>query len=96
MSESIEIFTLLTPFWCSFLAKFGREITYLRLSVTEHCNYRCFYCRDDEHVPNCKREDILSYEDIERIVQIFAELGVTKVRLTGGHHSHHALPPYLF
>ena len=64
--------------------KFGREITYLRLSVTEHCNYRCFYCRDDEHVPNCKREDILSYEDIERIVQIFAELGVTKVRLTGG------------
>jgi hypothetical protein len=35
--------------------KFGREITYLRLSVTEHCNYRCFYCRDDEHVPNCKR-----------------------------------------
>jgi molybdenum cofactor biosynthesis enzyme MoaA len=44
--------------------KFGREITYLRLSVTEHCNYRCFYCRDDEHVPNCKREDILSYEDI--------------------------------
>jgi cyclic pyranopterin phosphate synthase len=35
-------------------------------------------------VPNCKREDILSYEDIERIVQIFAELGVTKVRLTGG------------
>lgn len=64
--------------------KFNREITYLRLSVTEHCNYRCFYCRDDEQTPNCKREDILSYEDIEKIVQIFAELGITKVRLTGG------------
>lgn len=64
--------------------KFGRQINYLRLSVTEHCNYRCFYCRDDEHTPNCKREDILSYEDIEKIVQLFAQLGITKVRLTGG------------
>ena len=64
--------------------KFGREITYLRLSVTEHCNFRCFYCRDDEHVPDCKREDILSYEDIQRIVRLFAEMGVSKVRLTGG------------
>jgi cyclic pyranopterin phosphate synthase len=53
--------------------KFGREISYLRLSVTEHCNYRGFYCRDDEHVQNCKREDILSYEDIERIVQISSD-----------------------
>ncbi len=64
--------------------KFGREINYLRLSVTEHCNYRCFYCRDDEHTPNCKCEDILNYEDIEKIVQLFAQLGITKVRLTGG------------
>ncbi len=64
--------------------KFNREINYLRLSVTEHCNYRCFYCRDSEHIPNCKREDILSYEDIERIIQIFATLGISKVRLTGG------------
>lgn len=64
--------------------KFGREISYLRLSVTEHCNFRCFYCRDDELLPNCKREDILSYEDIQRIVRLFAEMGVSKVRLTGG------------
>jgi cyclic pyranopterin phosphate synthase len=64
--------------------KFDREINYIRLSVTEHCNYRCFYCRDDEHQPNCKREDILSYEDIERIAKIFASLGVKKIRLTGG------------
>lgn len=64
--------------------KFGREINYLRISITEHCNYRCFYCRDDEHTPNCKREDILSYEDIQRIVRLFAELGISKVRLTGG------------
>ncbi|MBT3276375.1 GTP 3',8-cyclase MoaA [Candidatus Thioglobus sp.] len=64
--------------------KFGRQINYLRISITEHCNFRCFYCRDDAHVPDCKREDILSYEDIQRIVRIFAEMGVTKVRLTGG------------
>lgn len=64
--------------------RFGRKINYLRLSVTEHCNYRCVYCRDDEHIPDCKREDILSYEDIQRIVEIFAQLGVSKVRLTGG------------
>jgi cyclic pyranopterin phosphate synthase len=64
--------------------KFGRQINYLRISITEHCNYRCFYCRDDDHQANCKREDILSYEDIQRIVRLFAELGVSKVRLTGG------------
>ena len=64
--------------------KFGREINYLRISITEHCNYRCFYCRDDEHVPDCKREDILSYEDVQRIVRLFAEMGISKVRLTGG------------
>jgi cyclic pyranopterin phosphate synthase len=64
--------------------KFGREINYLRISITEHCNYRCFYCRDDKYTPKCKREDILSYEEIQRIVRIFAELGVTKIRLTGG------------
>ena len=64
--------------------KFGREISYLRISITEHCNYRCFYCRDAEHTPNCKREDILSYEDIQRIVRLFAELGISKVRVTGG------------
>ncbi|NYT52069.1 MAG: GTP 3',8-cyclase MoaA [Candidatus Vesicomyosocius endoextente] len=64
--------------------KFGRKINYLRLSVTEHCNYRCFYCRDNKYTPYCKREDILSYGDIERIIQLFAQLGITKVRLTGG------------
>lgn len=64
--------------------KFNREINYLRISITEHCNYRCFYCRDDEHTPDCKQQDILNYEDIEKIIKIFAELGVTKIRLTGG------------
>jgi cyclic pyranopterin phosphate synthase len=68
----------------NLIDKFNRKITYIRLSITEHCNYRCFYCRDDEHQVNCKREEILSYEEIERVVQIFAKLGVKKVRLTGG------------
>ena len=63
---------------------FGRKINYIRLSVTEHCNYRCFYCRDESHSISSIREDILSYEEIHRIVKIFASLGVSKVRITGG------------
>ena len=63
---------------------FQRQINYLRLSVTDHCNYHCHYCRDSEHLTQTTKNEILSYEEITRIVQIFAELGVTKVRLTGG------------
>jgi cyclic pyranopterin phosphate synthase len=63
---------------------FNRNITYLRVSVTDHCNYRCHYCRDEDHVTDTARSEILSYEEIARIVRLFAELGITKVRLTGG------------
>ncbi len=63
---------------------FARKITYLRVSVTDHCNYRCHYCRDEEHVTKTKRNEVLSYDEIARIVRIFGELGVKKVRLTGG------------
>lgn len=63
---------------------FNRNITYLRVSVTDHCNYRCHYCRDEDHVTDTSRNDILSYEELARIVRLFAELGITKVRLTGG------------
>ncbi len=63
---------------------FHRKITYLRVSVTDHCNYRCHYCRGEDHQTMTSRDKILSYEEITRIVCIFSELGVRKVRLTGG------------
>ena len=63
---------------------FNRKITYLRVSVTDHCNYRCHYCRDEDHQTHTKKSEVLTFEEIARIVRLFAELGVTKVRLTGG------------
>jgi len=63
---------------------FNRKITYLRVSVTDHCNYRCHYCRDENHQTHTKKSQVLTFEEIARIVRLFAELGVTKVRLTGG------------
>ncbi len=61
--------------------KFGRQITDLRLSVTDRCNYRCIYCRNGEST-SAPRE--LSLETYARIVRVFASLGIEKVRLTGG------------
>ncbi len=63
---------------------FGRTINYIRFSITDHCNYRCFYCRLEDHKTFTNKEELLSYEEIARIVRIFSELGVSKVRLTGG------------
>ncbi len=63
---------------------FGRSHNSLRVSVTDRCNIRCFYCmpeRDPAYVP---RAEILSYEEIERFVAIAVRLGVTKLRITGG------------
>jgi len=62
----------------------GRTITYLRVSVTDRCNLRCQYCMPAEGVPGQRHDDILRYEEIERIVRAAAGLGVWKVRLTGG------------
>ncbi len=64
--------------------KFTRKINYLRISVTDHCNYRCFYCRDELDKSRTIRKQVLTLEEIARIAKIFSELGVTKVRLTGG------------
>lgn len=63
---------------------FGREINYMRISVTDRCNLRCKYCMPEEGVENLGHDKILSFEDIERIVKASAELGITKYRLTGG------------
>ena len=63
--------------------QFDREITYLRVSVTDLCNLRCRYCMP-EGVCQKRHEDILSFEEITEIVTAAAELGVRKVRVTGG------------
>lgn len=64
--------------------RFGREHTYLRISVTDRCNLRCVYCMPPEGVNVKPKADILTFEEIYRITGIFARMGVTKVRLTGG------------
>ena len=63
---------------------FGRRIEYLRLSVTDRCNLRCFYCLPRGFADFEEPEAWLSFGEIERLVRIFAGLGVSKVRLTGG------------
>lgn len=63
---------------------FGRSIDYLRISVTDRCNLRCVYCMPREGVQWMPHEEMLSYEEIIRLCRLFAQLGVRKVRLTGG------------
>src|SRR3990172_7290665 len=63
---------------------FGRAIKNLRVSVTDRCNFRCTYCMPEEGLVWLKREELLSYEEIERLVRTFARLGLEEVRLTGG------------
>ena len=66
------------------LDPFKRKINYLRISVTDRCNLRCGYCMPEEGIPLIRHEEILSYEEILRIVRVFAKQGISKVRLTGG------------
>jgi GTP 3',8-cyclase len=68
----------------TFLDSFGRPINYLRVSITDRCNLRCIYCMPPEGVHRRDMSEILSYEEIETVVRAAAELGVSKVRLTGG------------
>ncbi|WP_159291340.1 GTP 3',8-cyclase MoaA [Tenacibaculum maritimum] len=63
---------------------FGRQITYARLAVTDRCNLRCQYCMPAHGIEIVPRKDLLSYKEMYRIIRILTELGVTKVRLTGG------------
>ncbi len=63
---------------------FGRSITYLRVSVTDRCNFRCVYCMPSEGIARQSHAGILRYEEIAAVVRVLAGLGVRKVRLTGG------------
>lgn len=62
---------------------FGRAVTYLRVSVTDRCNYRCSYCMAED-MTFLPRRELLSLEELERICAVFIEMGVRKLRITGG------------
>ena len=64
--------------------RFGHRISYLRVSITDRCNERCHYCMPRELQEWLPREDILTYEETLRIIRISAQLGVSKLRITGG------------
>jgi len=66
------------------LDPYKRKINYLRISVTDKCNLRCRYCMPEEGIPLISHGAILTYEEILRIVRVFAAEGISKVRLTGG------------
>jgi len=63
---------------------FGRAHDNLRISVTDRCNIRCFYCMPETGVQFMERSEILSFEEIERFVRVAVRLGITKLRVTGG------------
>ncbi len=63
---------------------FGRRIEYLRVSLTDRCNLRCVYCMPEEGVPYEDLDNVLSFDEIERVVGVLAGAGLRKVRLTGG------------
>jgi len=64
--------------------QFGRQITYLRVSVTDRCNFRCVYCMPPEGIERQPHESIMRYEEIAEVVRVAAAEGVREVRLTGG------------
>ncbi|HWP81904.1 MAG TPA: radical SAM protein, partial [Bacteroidota bacterium] len=64
--------------------RFGRIARNLRISVTDRCNFRCRYCMPEEGMIWLKKSELLTFEELARLVTLFAELGITKLRLTGG------------
>src|SRR5436190_23064488 len=64
--------------------RFGHRISYLRVSITDRCNERCTYCMPRELQEWLPREDVLTYEETLRLIRVATELGVSKVRITGG------------
>jgi len=68
----------------TLLDSFNRKIEYVRLSVTDRCDLRCFYCLPKGFKDFEEPDDWLTFEEIERVIKVFAELGVSRIRLTGG------------
>jgi cyclic pyranopterin phosphate synthase len=63
---------------------YGRDINYLRISVTDRCNLRCIYCMPEQGVKSLSHDDILRFEDTTKIIKAAASLGINKIRFTGG------------
>lgn len=63
---------------------FGREVTYLRLSITDRCNLKCRYCMPERGIHKLSHDNILTLEEIDLIIAAFVELGINKIRITGG------------
>src|SRR5579862_2931886 len=68
----------------SHLDQLQRPMRDLRISVTDRCNFRCTYCMPFDEYTWIERQQVLSFEEIERIVRLFLSFGIRKVRLTGG------------
>ena len=66
------------------LDRYKRNISYLRISVTDRCNLRCTYCMPEDGIDLMAHEDVLSFEEIVNFVEEAVKTGITKVRLTGG------------
>ena len=64
--------------------KYGRRLDYLRLSVTDRCNLRCYYCMPEEGMTFANRNQLLSWDEMYLLTSIFTELGISKIRITGG------------
>ena len=64
--------------------RFNRNLNYLRISITDRCNLKCLYCVSQDLIPKLPSHEILSYEEILRIVRVSTRLGISKVRVTGG------------
>ncbi len=64
--------------------RYGHRISYLRVSITDRCNERCRYCLPEEQQEWLPREDVLTYEEILRVIRVGAGLGISKIRVTGG------------
>jgi len=64
--------------------QYHRIINYLRISITDRCNLRCQYCMPEEGIPLIPHDNILRYEEILRLVKVYAKAGISKIRLTGG------------
>ncbi len=63
---------------------YGRKIDYLRISITDRCNLRCLYCMPEDGVESVGHEEILRYDEILRLTDIFSQLGIKKIKITGG------------
>lgn len=68
----------------TLIDSFGRQINYVRLAVTDRCNLRCQYCMPAHGIEIVPRKELLSYKEMYRVIRVLTELGVNKIRLTGG------------